>query len=230
MKQGWAWLTFVATPTASGTGTLYIRGRLNSTPGPYAGDPAQGFYYWHSQIEQGAFASSVIQTLDAPVTRAADVAVIDGAAFTSLHNPSEGTLLVEARRLARGSDGSAVRIDDGTNDNRIQVGTGASGAVWNPFAIAAGASQGGMNLSSALSPTAMGRVAMSYGGGKTYAACAAGGPIVSSSGAAVPAGLTTLRIGSGLGGERLNGHIRSLLYFPRRLDNATLARLTEAPA
>ena len=48
------------------------------------------------QMEQGAFATSPILTSGATATRSADVASIDGSAFTSFYNQSEGTFFVDA--------------------------------------------------------------------------------------------------------------------------------------
>ena len=50
----------------------------------------------NAQLEAGAFPTSYIPTTTAAATRSADVASIDGSAFTSFYNQSEGTFFVDA--------------------------------------------------------------------------------------------------------------------------------------
>jgi len=44
--------------------------------------------------------------------------------------------------------------------------------------------------------------------------------------ASIPSGLTTLSIGNAVGSVHLNGYIKNFKYFPYRMSNADLARLT----
>jgi hypothetical protein len=80
------------------------------------------------QLEQGAFATSVIPTTTATVTRAADVASITGAAFSSFYNQAEGTVFADVTLTRPPSLAglNIIGIGDGTNSNRVQVGTSIS--------------------------------------------------------------------------------------------------------
>ena len=54
-----------------------------------------------------------------------------------------------------------------------------------------------------------------------------GGAVVTDTSGVVPTGLTTLRLGrNGVDAQFLNGHIKSIQYYPRRLSNAQLQELT----
>jgi hypothetical protein len=63
----------------------------------YADSVSSTFYLWGSQAETGAFPTSYIPTTTAAVTRAADVASITGANFSSWYNNTEGTLFCDFR-------------------------------------------------------------------------------------------------------------------------------------
>jgi hypothetical protein len=58
---------------------------------------------WGAQVEEGAFPSSLIPTSGSTVTRAADVASIEGTNFSSWYNQSEGTVFVEAQAVDAGT-------------------------------------------------------------------------------------------------------------------------------
>ena len=76
------------------------------------------------QLEQGAFATSVIPTTTATATRAADGASITGPAFSSFYNQTEGTVFADAKvtTVAPATSLSSVfALSDGTTNNRITV-------------------------------------------------------------------------------------------------------------
>ena len=64
---------------------------------PYSDDGTSGFYIWGAQLEEGSFPTSYIPTSGSTVTRAADVASIEGINFSSWYNQSEGTIFTQAK-------------------------------------------------------------------------------------------------------------------------------------
>lgn len=59
------------------------------------GDGVSGVLLWGIQIESGSIPTSYIPTAGATVTRAADIATISGANFSSWHNQNEGSLIAQ---------------------------------------------------------------------------------------------------------------------------------------
>jgi hypothetical protein len=83
--NGWYRCVVVVTPTVSGDRAVqFVRH-------PELGDGTSGIYIWGAQFEAGSFPTSYIPTTTATATRAADVAVISGTAFSDFYSAS-GTL------------------------------------------------------------------------------------------------------------------------------------------
>ena len=133
-----------------GTGTVTLTGV--STAGPLVGTgennrvsltftPTAGVLILtvsgsvtNAQLEAPATApsspSSYIPTTTSTVTRAADVASITEANFSSWYNQTEGTIFVEGSSGSRSGTPSFFQLDDGTTFERIQVRRNAlSGAA-----------------------------------------------------------------------------------------------------
>ena len=63
-----------------------------ATPGQgFTGNGVDGIFIWGAQVEAGSFPTSYIPTVASTVTRAADVASMTGANFSSWYNQNEGT-------------------------------------------------------------------------------------------------------------------------------------------
>lgn len=211
---GNGWYRVSVTVTSTDVTTTLI----NYAP---AGDQ---FLMWGAQLEQGAFSTSYIPTTTAAATRAADVASVTGANFSNWYNQTEGTMFVEPTLTgSRTSDCTFFRIDDGTNNNRTQSGTGASFTVLNSFIIFGGVSQGTNVVS--VSPTVASKSAFAFA--TNISVAAANGTVgTTDTTVAVPTGLNRLLLGRDDTVGYLNGHIRSFKYYPRRLSNAQLQALT----
>jgi hypothetical protein len=217
---------FAVTPVSTRYGRFTLTQTLaNPTPGlrlTVAGDVVAADFW---QLEAGSFATSRIATTSAPVTRGADLPRLDPAG--TWFNPAEGTVYIDAiphatstavKNLFSSSDTpKAVECSvnvhsDGVHSNIGAIGSGFSGVTPSGMALVPGA------------PV---RVALGYG--------AAGGAIVQngtvfqsfSTGSSWDT--TGIAIGHQLrgGAQRwLNGHVRHVAAFPRRLVNAELAELT----
>ena len=187
-----------------------------------------GFY--GIQIEVGDTPSSYIPTSGSQQTRSADVASIPVSAFG--YNQQAGTVVVEFATLAtfgsRANDGvlslrdnssdkhDLVRMYLSVSDNlTVQVKSNSS----NVFAT---------GIQTDLPEQSETKVAIGFTSG-SYAASVDGGVAQSlSTNTAYPVAgeITELAIGELNGSDYLNGHIKSIQYYPRRLTNAQLQELT----
>ena len=175
------------------------------------------------QLEQGAFATSPILTSSATATRAADVASITGAAFTSFYNQTEGTVFAEANSPTGGTD---VTFDDGTvNTNRVVL---YYQAVTDPrlFVASAGATSCIISAGT-ITSNSRARLVGAYKLNDFAASVNGASPALDASGDA-PTGVDRARIGrSSADGGYLNGCLRRLTYWPTRLSNEVLQRITQ---
>lgn len=171
------------------------------------------------QLEQGAFATSAIPTTSAQVTRTADIAVMTGTNFSSWFNATEGTVYADAQSpQASGYIWTLMRTGTGFGP-RLQM-------TFSSVNVSYGAV---VDDSSTLvvSLTATGsRSAFAY---KTddYALSANGGSIASDTSGSLPTAIAQMRLGNNPNsGVLLNGWLRRIAYYPRRLSNAELQGIT----
>lgn len=171
------------------------------------------------QLEQGAFATSVIKTTTAAATRNADVATMTGTNFSSWFNATQGAIystFIPAfpSTLATGVYGP-LQIDDGTTSNRIQIRISDAVGVRGLFQVAG-------------APTFLGGAAfpanttlnagISFKNTSNIMYVNANGNGTSANN--VPSGLANLRIGSeGNAATTFTGIIKKISFYPQRLTN-----------
>jgi hypothetical protein len=174
------------------------------------------------QLEQGAFATSPILTTTAAATRAADVAVMQGANFSNWYNAVEGSLFAELQATLVSSAAAVASANDGTSNNRITVF--ASSATFSTGRNVAGA---GVTFTPSANPVNVSGInKVAYAGANLdHALCANSGTVGTSTLYAMPV-VNQLSIGNQLTANYLNGHIQRIAYFPRRLANAELTSIT----
>jgi hypothetical protein len=171
------------------------------------------------QFEAGAFATSYIPTVASQVTRTADAAAIQAPNFASWYNQTEGTFVVDFDCSATSS---ALSADDGTNSNFIRIGRSSTTGRLRVFT-------GGVEQADVLPANALGwagpvKLAAAYKV-NDFAASASGGTVATDTSGTIPT-VTQLRLGVSGAGDTINGHIRSIRYYPTRLTNAQLQALT----
>lgn len=192
-------LTF--TPTA-GTLTLTVTGTVQ-----------------YAQLEAGAFATSYIPTTTTPITRAADSATIN--TLSPWFNSSEGTLYAQADTYDVSSSRVSFLIFDGTSNNIISE---AHGAVARGFIASGGVTQL-TQLPGSVSNNTVSKTALAYKVNDGQTAVNGTAAVVDTS-VTIPS-VTQARIGSfNATNSVLNGHIRNITYYPRRLSQAELITLT----
>lgn len=207
--NGWYRCTHTFTTAASGTNSanvFYI-----GTFGPTATETT--FALWGAQLEAGAFPTSYIPTTTAQVTRAADIASVNE--LSPWYRADEGTIFVEVGSF-NGFAARALTFHNGTANGQIWFQPSSS----NSFAGYNGTFQWANPHASGV-----GKMAGAYRT-NDIASSKNGSTAVIDTNAVIP-DITTLRIGAGWNGQvELNGHIRSLRYYPRRISNTELQALT----
>jgi len=181
------------------------------------------------QLEQGAFPTSYIPTTSAAVTRSADSAVV--TPISSFYNQAEGTLFASASLpvvVATTSEAYVMAIHAGNTDNTVRIGHSSAASKAYQFNVRNAASN--IVFITRTTPTVVANTALNQ--------CAAyatnNSSLATSTGAtddtdcAIPTGINAMAIGRGdvTSIQFLNGHIRKIAYWPRRLSNALLETLT----
>jgi hypothetical protein len=227
--NGWYRVTHTATTNAGLTvfnSTFNTQNAAGS--GSYTGDGYSGIFIWGAQLESGSFSTSYIATVASAVTRSADAASMTGANFSSWYNAAEGTLYAEAMLSytpAASTFPMLACADDGTINNRIALSTNSSRDIRAQVAI------GGVFTTIS--------TATSYSVGTPFKAAAAfatnnhavslnSGTVATNTAVGMPPPASTFRIGEQApSGANVNGRIRKLAYYPKRLANAELQALTQ---
>jgi hypothetical protein len=195
---------------------------LQTTAG-YTGDGYSGIYIWGAQLEAGAFLTSYIQTVASQVTRSRDAASMTGTNFSSWYNATEGSAYTEAASLATAYNGTTVAFSDGTLNSRMIIRGMTTTSQSNSIGVDSGATQWALIFSS--QTTATTKWALGYKVDDIAFVRNAATPLTDAS-ALIPV-VNQLRIGSdGDGAVTYNGHIRQIVYYPRRLTNSDLQTIT----
>ena len=184
------------------------------------------------QLELGAFATSVIPTTTAAVTRAADVAVIQGANFSNWYNQSEGTLYAEissAKGFATANNfGRLAAIQDPLNNNSIEMFFDGNANQAPRYRVrSGGANQVIGNSATAYTANTFLKASLAYAE-NNFAGVSRGVVDLTDTSGVVPVSPTFLSLGSEGGNiNYLNGHIARIAYYPRRLADTDLVRITK---
>ncbi len=181
------------------------------------------------QLEQGAFATSVIPTSTAARTRQPDVARITGANFSSWYNQAEGTVFVDVlRSYSRNFPAfpNIFNFTDGTANNLFAMyGIINSQFVTNFSVYSGGVSQTNF-VQVATNVPDPNRLAQALAVNSSMLA-ANGALTLQDSSVAMPVGINRVSIGSdGASLAQWGGTIRRLTYWPKRLSNSQLQALT----
>ena len=215
LANGWFRLSAVFTPTV-------VTATHNISCAHPGGGLGASFYVWGAQLEVGAFPTSYIPTTTAAVTRAADAAVMTGSNFSSWYRQDEGSFYAEG--MTPSTSQVLVAADDGSMSNRYQFTI--AGSYTPSFAVAAG---GAISADLSTSSAEVGSLVKSAGAYRAndFALSANGGVAKTDTSGVLPTSVSNLRLGAWSSGAGfLNGHIRRITYYPRRLSNAELQALT----
>lgn len=196
--------------SAGNTGGLHL---LAPTTGPLS------FYLYGSQCELGAFATSYIPTVASQVTRAGDFASVN--TLSPWFNNVAGTLYSEFDAYG-GTNANRFYEFASDTTNSINGFLGTS-TVYMEWVTVSGASQAQLNTAG--SPTQINKVGAAYKANDFAASLNGAAPVTDAAGT-VPV-VNALYLGNSVTGtQQLNGHLRRITYYPRRLTNAELQTLT----
>ena len=189
-----------------------------------AGDGSSGIYIWGAQLEQASFPTSYIPTSGSTATRAADVASIPTSDFG--YNQREGTVVQEFS-TANTYIANENAFSDGTNDNRIMWGLN-SNAGRAPYISSGGTNTVALINNSGLASGVQSKLGIAFAS-NDVASSLDGGAVATDTSATIPSQITILYLGVGAvgSGTFINGHIKSIKYYPRRLSNDQLQELTQ---
>lgn len=218
--NGWFRCSVSRAITGSGTNSCSIF--VSNADGvlSYQGDGYSGIYIWGAQLEAGAFPTSYIKTEASQVTRAADSASMIGANFSSWYRQDEGTIYHEAMTLF--AYGGGYSLSDGTMSNRIAANTDST---FHIHVQSSGQAQASIDAGN-IPVRTLGKVAGTYKA-NDFAASVNGGSSVTDTVGSIPQGIIKLGIGMSASGiSDLNGWMKRITYYPKRLTDAQLQSLT----
>lgn len=235
--NGWYRCSITATHDGTISGLrLWVR-LHNGTSDTYTGDGTSGLYVWGAQLEAGSFATSYIATTSAQVTRAADVSssaqttrsadAVSMPTSSAWFNQNEGTLYTEADVNALGTTNKwpwLSRLDDGSNSNAIGtfIADPVSDQVYVVMRVG-GVHQVDQPTTVTATPGALIKAAIGYKANDS-ALSISGSSVISDTDCRVP---VVNRLFIGNGDYPLNGHVKRIAYYPRRISAAELQGLTQ---
>jgi hypothetical protein len=219
--NGWyrAVLTFT-TGTETTIRCIYSVNDSSST----TGDGVKGIFIWGAQLEAGAFSTSYIPTTTTALTRSADVASMTGTNFSSWYNALQGTFVV-TWDIYQFVAGVSLRfaVSDGTSSNQYRVrlrDTGTTQVRHDVTNAGVTTALGSPGVLATVNNEAFAYATNNYGGVLN------GGAVSTAVSLTLPT-VNQINLGGGVAGVNpLNGHLRSLTYYPTRLANAQLQALT----
>jgi hypothetical protein len=174
------------------------------------------------QCEAGAFATSYIPTVASQVTRTADTCTITAPLFAPWYNQTQGTFVANSTPMVITGDRGVLSANDGTGNNNVDIRASSA-----PSAVAGvgGVTQAVITLAGAAVGVSS-RLAFAYQV-NNFAATRDGGAVSADTSGTVPT-VTQMQIGNLIGSTAfaLNGHIRSIQFYPVRLADFQLQALT----
>ena len=225
------WFRVVSTSTCTTTTTGARVGITLIDTGTnvnYTGDGTSGIYLWGAQLEVGAFATSYIPTTGAAATRSADVPSITGSAFTSFYSQSAGTLFSNARTQQSAAGHVLTGVSTGSFAGSAYFVKGSTNLLG--AAPDAAPSNLGITLQSVSSNVGL-RAALAFTAGTGSASAVMnGGTVGTDASTGIPITMSQIGIGTApwsIGTTLWNGHIARLTYWPTRLSNEVLQRITQ---
>jgi hypothetical protein len=144
------------------------------------------------------------------------------ANFTSWYRQDEGVFYVNGDSYGNAGSQTFISADDGTRNNRIQLRFNGVSAISS--VIANGDVIVGTGTTQAGSFPGYGKAAVAYSASASAVYANNGVPVAMS--ALVVPTVNQLVIGSSVSTGPLNGHVRSISYYPKRLTNSELQALT----
>lgn len=230
LQNGWYRVGIYGTTDSAATSVLI---RTNSANADNSITRVSGAtrYQYGAMIEQTttpaastARMTTYIPTVGASVIRSADLPVVSSSSWL---NQSEGSVVVSWEQMYLNTNASArsllVNIDDTTSNNRNVIFANAASGLSQGLTIAAGVTSAGIASGTLAAQTTYKSVYVYKQDDFTF--YQNGASLGTDTSGSVPSGLTQMRIGH-RGQDYLNGWIKTLIYYNRRMTNIELGQIT----
>ena len=177
---------------------------------------------WGFQAENGAFSTSYIPTTTTALTRSADVASVN--TLSPWYNATEGTLFAEfiTPQTNPAANQALASFNDTSANNRWTLVTSTISAV-TALRNTSGAGLISTSTTNTFANGVVTKAALAISTGASLVLN--GGTVATNASYAAPA-VTQLQLGAQLTALPLNGYLRRITYYPRRLSNAELQGIT----
>jgi hypothetical protein len=212
----------VTTTTSTATTVRFIV--FFSAPGATA-------HIWGAQLEENAaFATSYIPTTTATVTRAADIStsVATSVFESSWYRQDEGTVFADARTQQSATSHILAGVSTGSFASSAYFVKGSN----NLLAAAPDTAPSSLNITLQSVSSNVGlRAALAFTAGTGSASATMnGGTVGTDASTGIPITMSQMGIGTApwsIGTTLWNGHIARLTYWPTRLSNEVLQRISQ---
>jgi len=196
-----------------------------------------GVYIWGAQTEKGMYPTSYIPSAGASTTRAADNASIFGSRFTQMYSTTASTYMTVASRLAQEDNNTLVSFINNIGTKYWTVNTGVSAARYTlSVATSAGSlssvttdqdmlhfdETNAVNINLNFIKTI---VSLSANDFSIYPSSSTRVTLTGGSLPTIPNRIDRIQIGRFENQNYLNGHIRTLGYWPARLLDSQIINL-----
>lgn len=226
--NGWYRCVVVGTVDVSVTSIqAWVEGTIADNTANYDGVNGQtSIYVWGAQLEAGAFPTSYIPTTTTALTRSADVASVN--TLSPWYNSVSGTLYAEVQHYAPSAAVQQWQAQlASTSADYYGIYKETSPANITTRVRSGGVDQAFAYTTGAISANTTYKTALGYAV-NDVASCTNGGTVFTDNTVTLPTSITALGLGQPTytTSVMLNGWIRRVSYFPRRLANAELQSLT----
>lgn len=239
IDNGWYRVSFTFVANA-GNGNVAIFLEAADGNSVYNGDGTSGLYIWGAQLEALPYATSYIPTTTAAVTRAADVytsaastraadvAYMDGANFSDWYRQDEGSFVVDWKNNINTRDNNSLFSVTNTNGVVPVIAARVGYADFRRVRTYSQSRPGTFEYTIDYPSTATdkGKSSLAILSNSSMKLSCDGGTITEDTTGFISAGAyRELRIGK-VGLLYLNGSIKHLAYYPKRLTNTELQALS----
>ena len=215
--------------TGGGFGALIMDDGNDAEAATHSGDASKSIFFWGAQFETGSFATSYIPTNGATQARGQDLVEITEEEFSEFYNRTEGSfvseIMIKPSFPVSGYATVMMSLSDSSYNNRVTLSSSTGSAAFN-----ADVTIGGTNNRAVLGSYTSGshsiKAAMAYKAGDSAGSLNGAEAVTTSPSGTLPL-LTRADIGKDhVNFNPLNGHIKRIMYYSKRLSNNQLRTLT----
>ena len=229
LPGGYYLISITLNKSAVNSNNIFTIELMKDSNANYTGDGVSGLYIWGAKFYAGTGPTSYLPTTAAGVTRAADLCTVDVTQLkrngNALWSGKEGTLVVEFQRKINVQAGSYPGVCSLNTDssNRISILLNGDSQTVGCSARNSSGWQASL-IAGAFAKGSPGKVAFAFA--SSDFATAMNGTIGQKSTSGVLPSVTTLNVGFDGISNYLNGTVKSLKLYNRRIADADLVALS----